>query len=118
MERGLYYPSWIFWIRLPRLFGIIRPLANLLLAPEFTQTILDRQGAWRDVLAVSNQMGIAVPAFSASLDYFDSYRREASTSKSDPRRNGIILVLILMRGRINPGESFSIRSGLLVNTQF
>ena len=51
-------------------------LANLLLAPEFTQTILDRQGAWRDVLAVSNQMGIAVPAFSASLDYFDSYRRE------------------------------------------
>lgn len=51
-------------------------LPNLLLAPEFKQTILDRQDAWREVLAVSNQLGVPVPAFSASLDYFDSYRRE------------------------------------------
>ena len=51
-------------------------LPNLLLAPEFKQTILDRQEAWRDVLAVSNKLGIPVPAFSASLDYFDSYRRD------------------------------------------
>jgi 6-phosphogluconate dehydrogenase len=50
-------------------------LPNLLLAPEFKQTILDRQDAWREVLAVSNKLGIPVPAFSASLDYFDSYRR-------------------------------------------
>ena len=52
-------------------------LANLLLAPEFKQTILDRQQAWREVLALSNQLGIPVPAFSASLDYFDSFRRES-----------------------------------------
>jgi 6-phosphogluconate dehydrogenase len=51
-------------------------LPNLLLAPEFKQTILDRQSAWREVLAVSNSLGIPVPAFSASLDYFDSYRRD------------------------------------------
>ncbi len=51
-------------------------LPNLLLAPEFKQTILDRQEAWREVLAVSNKLGIPVPAFSASLDYFDSYRRD------------------------------------------
>ncbi len=51
-------------------------LANLLLAPEFRQTILDRQEAWREVLSVSNTLGIPVPAFSASLDYFDSYRRD------------------------------------------
>ncbi len=50
-------------------------LPNLLLAPEFKQTILDRQGAWREVLMLANQLGIPVPAFSASLDYFDSYRR-------------------------------------------
>lgn len=50
-------------------------LPNLLLAPEFKQTILDRQGAWRQVIATAAQMGIPVPAFSASLDYFDSYRR-------------------------------------------
>ncbi|AOY81857.1 decarboxylating NADP(+)-dependent phosphogluconate dehydrogenase [Moorena producens JHB] len=51
-------------------------LPNLLLAPEFKQTILDRQDGWREVLAVSNKLGIPVPAFSASLDYFDSYRRD------------------------------------------
>ena len=51
-------------------------LPNLLLAPEFKQSILDRQEAWREVLAVSNTLGIPVPAFSASLDYFDSYRRD------------------------------------------
>mgnify|MGYP001792850416 FL=1 len=50
-------------------------LANLLLAPEFKQTILDRQSAWREVVAMAAELGIPVPAFSASLDYFDSYRR-------------------------------------------
>ncbi|MBE9041760.1 NADP-dependent phosphogluconate dehydrogenase, partial [Oscillatoriales cyanobacterium LEGE 11467] len=50
-------------------------LANLLLAPEFKQTILDRQTAWREVLSTANTLGVPVPAFSASLDYFDSYRR-------------------------------------------
>ena len=50
-------------------------LPNLLLAPEFKQTILDKQNAWREVVATAATLGIAVPAFSASLDYFDSYRR-------------------------------------------
>jgi 6-phosphogluconate dehydrogenase len=50
-------------------------LPNLLLAPEFKQTILDRQTAWREVIATAAKVGIPVPAFSASLDYFDSYRR-------------------------------------------
>jgi 6-phosphogluconate dehydrogenase len=51
-------------------------LANLLLAPEFKQTILDRQEAWREVIAMAAKLGVPVPAFSASLDYFDSYRRD------------------------------------------
>jgi 6-phosphogluconate dehydrogenase len=51
-------------------------LSNLLLAPEFKQTILDRQTAWREVIATAATMGIPVPAFSASLDYFDSFRRD------------------------------------------
>ena len=50
-------------------------LPNLLLAPEFKQTILDRQNAWREVVALAGKLGLPVPAFSASLDYFDSYRR-------------------------------------------
>ena len=52
-------------------------LPNLLLAPEFKQTILDRQEAWREVVSTAARIGIPVPAFSASLDYFDSYRRES-----------------------------------------
>jgi 6-phosphogluconate dehydrogenase len=51
-------------------------LSNLLLAPEFKQTILDRQTAWREVIATAATVGIPVPAFSASLDYFDSFRRD------------------------------------------
>ncbi len=51
-------------------------LANLLLAPEFKQSILDRQNAWREVISLANTLGIPVPAFSASLGYFDSYRQE------------------------------------------
>ncbi len=51
-------------------------LANLLLAPEFRDTVLTRQGAWRSVIMEAARSGIPVPAFSASLDYFDSYRRD------------------------------------------
>ncbi|MGB2923858.1 MAG: decarboxylating NADP(+)-dependent phosphogluconate dehydrogenase [Limnothrix sp.] len=50
-------------------------LPNLLLAPAFKQSIVDRQAAWRSVIVAANELGIAIPAFSASLDYFDSYRR-------------------------------------------
>ncbi len=56
-------------------FKVDPKLSNLLLAPEFRQTILDRQTAWREVIAQAAKLGIPVPAFSASLDYFDSYRR-------------------------------------------
>ncbi len=51
-------------------------LPNLLLAPEFKQSILDRQAAWREVVGIASKLGVPVPAFSASLDYFDSYRRD------------------------------------------
>jgi 6-phosphogluconate dehydrogenase len=64
-----------FLDKIKKAFADNPSLPNLLLAPEFKQTILDRQQAWREVLILANTMGIAVPAFSASLDYFDSYRR-------------------------------------------
>ncbi len=51
-------------------------LPNLLLAPEFKQTILDRQDAWREVIITATKLGIPVPVLSASLNYFDSYRSE------------------------------------------
>ncbi len=49
-------------------------LPNLLLNDYFKQTILNRQAAWRNVIATAARLGIPCPAFSASLDYFDSYR--------------------------------------------
>lgn len=51
-------------------------LKNLLVDPDFTQTILTKESAWRLVVQAAAQLGIAVPAFSASLSYFDSYRRD------------------------------------------
>jgi len=51
-------------------------LPNLLIAPDFKQSILDRQTAWREVIAEAAKLGIPIPAFSTSLGYFDSYRRE------------------------------------------
>jgi 6-phosphogluconate dehydrogenase len=65
-----------FLNKIKRAFDENPNLDNLLLAPEFKQTILDRQDAWREVIAMAAQLGIPVPAFSASLDYFDSYRRD------------------------------------------
>ena len=64
-----------FLDKIKKAFNENPDLPNLLLAPEFKQSILDRQSAWREVLTTANQLGIAVPAFSSSLDYFDSYRR-------------------------------------------
>ncbi len=64
-----------FLDKIKKAFDENATLANLLLAPEFSQTVLDRQTAWREVIASAAKLGIAVPAFSASLDYFDSYRR-------------------------------------------
>ncbi len=51
-------------------------LPNLLIAPEFKQSILDKQTAWREVIVEAAKLGIPIPAFSTSLGYFDSYRRE------------------------------------------
>ena len=49
-------------------------LGNLMLAPYF-RTVLNRsQPAWRQVVAQAVAAGIPVPAFGASLAYFDSLR--------------------------------------------
>lgn len=51
-------------------------LSNLLLAPKFSQAVIDRQNAWRETLCTGIQLGIPMPAFNASLAYFDAYRSE------------------------------------------
>jgi 6-phosphogluconate dehydrogenase len=49
-------------------------LANLMLAPFFQQVLNRSQSAWRAVVAQAVLQGIPVPAFSASLAYYDSLR--------------------------------------------
>jgi 6-phosphogluconate dehydrogenase len=49
-------------------------LHNLLLDQYFTGIIERTQDNWRVAVAAAVKHGVAVPAFSASLAYFDSYR--------------------------------------------
>ncbi len=51
-------------------------LPNLLLDQVFRNAIEQRQEDWRFVIQSAIGMGIPVPAMSASLAYFDSYRSE------------------------------------------
>ncbi len=47
-------------------------LANLMLAPFFRDALNAAQAAWREVVANAVRHGIAVPAMSASLAYYDA----------------------------------------------
>jgi len=49
-------------------------LTNLMLAPFFKNLLNEFQQNWREVIAIATLAGIPVPAFSASLGYYDSYR--------------------------------------------
>jgi 6-phosphogluconate dehydrogenase len=51
-------------------------LKNLLLAPFFQKAIVGAEANWRRVVATAVERGVPVPAFSASLAYYDSYRSE------------------------------------------
>jgi 6-phosphogluconate dehydrogenase len=51
-------------------------LPNLLLDSEFMACIRRSESAWRKVVASTAEMGIPIPALSASLGYFDGYRSE------------------------------------------
>ncbi len=50
-------------------------LQNLLLDRYFTKIIRKTQRNWRVAVSTAIKHGVAVPAFSASLAYFDSYRQ-------------------------------------------
>ena len=52
-------------------------LSNLMLAPFFTDLLNGFQQNWREVISMATLAGIPVPAFSASLGYYDSYRSAA-----------------------------------------
>ncbi|MBI1745918.1 MAG: NADP-dependent phosphogluconate dehydrogenase [Acidobacteria bacterium] len=51
-------------------------LPNLLLDPEFKTWVIEAQPRWRQAVTTAQSLGIPCLALSASLSYFDSYRRE------------------------------------------
>jgi 6-phosphogluconate dehydrogenase len=51
-------------------------LPNLLLDDYFTDAVAGAQDAWRKVVRTAVDLGVPTPAFSASLAYYDGYRRE------------------------------------------
>jgi 6-phosphogluconate dehydrogenase len=51
-----------------------RAVANLLLDPFFADLVTRAQPAWREVVATATRHGVAIPALSAALAYFDGYR--------------------------------------------
>lgn len=50
-------------------------LPNLMVDPDFALSLNSRQASWRRIVTLAVASGIACPALSASLTYFDSYRR-------------------------------------------
>ena len=51
-------------------------LDNLMLDPTFAKELNEGQMAWRRVVSAGVACGIATPALSAALTYYDQYRRE------------------------------------------
>ena len=49
-------------------------LTNLLVDDAFRSDLVRLQPAWRRCVTFAQTHGIAIPAFAASLAYFDSYR--------------------------------------------
>lgn len=49
-------------------------LPNLLLDPYFKEIVESYQGGLRQIISLAVQQGIPVPAFSAAISYYDSYR--------------------------------------------
>ncbi len=63
-----------FLNRIVEAYGRDRNLHNLLLDSYFTDIIQNTQENWRVAVSTAVEYGVASPAFSASLAYFDSYR--------------------------------------------
>jgi 6-phosphogluconate dehydrogenase len=64
----------VFLNRITEAYRTDPTLANLMLAPYFTERLAAAQAGWRRVVAAAVEAGIPVPAFSSALAYYDGYR--------------------------------------------
>jgi 6-phosphogluconate dehydrogenase len=51
-------------------------LENLLFAPYFKEQIKKAEEGWRSVVSTAVRAGVAVPALSTALSFYDGYRRD------------------------------------------
>jgi 6-phosphogluconate dehydrogenase len=65
-----------FLNRIKEAFDREPKLENLMLDPFFKEILTRTQKNWRFAISQAIQAGVAVPAFSASLAYYDSYRQQ------------------------------------------
>ena len=77
VDRNDYWPVKVdLTQRIKEAFDKTGDLENLLLAPYFKDAVEAAQPAWRNVVRTAIELGIPVPAFSAGLAYYDSYRSQ------------------------------------------
>ena len=62
-------------------FNRNKDLPNLLVDDAFRESVNSRQESWRFVIQTAIESGIPMPAMSASLAYYDSYRSERLPAK-------------------------------------
>jgi len=65
-----------FLDRITEAYGRNSQLKILMLDPFFTEILTRCQDGWRETVAHAQTVGVPVPAFGASLNYYDSYRSE------------------------------------------
>lgn len=65
-----------FLDRISRAYGREAGLASLLVDPDFSKDMIAREAAWRRVVSLAVAHGVPVPSMTASVSYFDTYRRE------------------------------------------
>jgi len=76
MWRGGCIIRSVFLGRIKEAFDADSGLANLLLAPFFSDKILKAEGGWREVVSTAVLAGVPAPALSSALSYFDGLRCE------------------------------------------
>jgi 6-phosphogluconate dehydrogenase len=61
--------------RIMQAYAAPPPPANLLLAGDFRDAVVAAESDWRRVVALAVERGVATPAFSSTLAYYDGLRR-------------------------------------------
>ena len=74
MWRGGCIIRSVFLGKIKDAFDADPDIANILLAPYFSEKLAQAQQGWRNVLCAAMRSGIPAPCLSAGLQYYDGYR--------------------------------------------